>query len=1111
MNLQDLLRLYEAHPKVNAALRLLEEAPDTPLMLRHLSGSAVALVMGALFTRSRRNMVLVHDDADQAAYLYFDLAQFFGKDNVLYLPASFRHSVRYGQEDSGNRLLRTEVLGALRRPEPKIIVASPESLIEKVIDGDELDRRTLRLHVGEQVDTAFITGLLGEFGFQNTDYVYEPGQFAVRGSLIDVYSWSYEYPYRIDFFGDEVESIRSFDVETQLSKDRFDEIEIMPQSQLGENDRAVPVSDYFAPDTLMGFNDADYCLRQMDRMCQEVPEGAARCHLLDGSAFFEGLTQRFACLEFGAQGHFDRLAAIDFRCLPQEPFGKNFDYASQRIGQLLAEGKRMFLLSNNARQTERVRSIFAERGSVEFTAVDDTLHEGFLDQDLDILCYTDHQLFDRFHKYSLRSDKARSGKMALTLKELMQFQYGDYVVHLDHGIGRFGGLFKTTINGKEQEVMKIMYKDNDVILVSIHSLDRVTKYRGKEGEEPVIHKLSSGAWDKIKERSKKKIKDIARDLIQLYAARMQEKGFAYGPDTYLQEALEASFIYEETPDQNKAIADVKRDMESDRPMDRLVCGDVGFGKTEIAIRAAFKAVADGKQVAVLVPTTVLALQHYNTFCERLRDLPCTVDYLSRTRSAADVKKLLSELPQGKPDILIGTHKLVGKDVHFKDLGLLIIDEEQKFGVSVKEKLRQMKTQVDTLTLTATPIPRTLQFSLMGARDLSSLTTPPANRYPIQTEVCPFDKEVIRDGIMLELERNGQVFFVTNRIADLPNLEAIVRQVAPQARTAIAHGQMEGEKLEKIIVDFINHEYDVLICTSIVENGVDIPNVNTIFVNSAQKFGLSDLHQLRGRVGRTNRKAFCYLLAPPDEYLSADARRRLQAIESFSELGSGMSIALQDLDIRGAGNMLGAEQSGFIADLGFETYQRILKEAVFELKNEEFSDLYHPAPESPANTGADYVADCQLEADLALYFDETYIPGSGERMSLYREMDQLADEAAVDAFEKRLLDRFGPMPREGRDLLDLTRIKLLAKRLGMEKVVLKNGQMICYFVRNLESPYYQSEAFDGILLYAQEHFRTTRLREVQGRRSMVVAPVADTDAAFTALKAMAKDSAAGQTA
>lgn len=1105
MTLEDLLKRYQHHPQVKAASHVLSSQPDQSLFLKGLAGSSRSLVLAALSAQLQRPMVLVHDDNDQAAYLYHDLCCLLGKERVQMLPSSFRHSIKFGKQDDGNHILRTEVLSALNQGSANIVVAYPESFVELVISQEELSKHSLEIHVGESLDTDFVVGLLNEFGFQQVDYVYEPGQYALRGSLIDVYSWSYEMPYRIDFFGNEVESIRSFEVETQLSKDRLNAVQIVSENRQEHISQAVPVSQYFNEHCLWGFFDWDYCLHRMNRAVEELPEGFDASRYIDGTSFLEQVKQGFQLMEFGTQPHIGKHSAIDFQCSPQELFGKNFDLAAERIGEWFRKGYECCLLSHHRKQLDRIQSIVAERDdTISFQTIEQTLHEGFTDHQLQLLCYTDHQLFDRFHKYSLRSDKAHSGKMALSLKELMQFQYGDYVVHLDHGIGRFGGLFRTEMNGRMQEVLKIMYKDNDVIFVNIHSLHRVAKYRGKEGDEPTIHKLSGGAWEKVKQRSKKKIKDIARDLIKLYAARLQEDGFAYSPDSYLQESLEASFIYEDTPDQSKATTDIKHDMESRKPMDRLVCGDVGFGKTELAIRAAFKAVSDSKQVAVLVPTTVLALQHYHTFRERLKDLPCRVDYLSRTRTAADTRQLLAQLKEGKIDILIGTHKLIGKNVVFKDLGLLIIDEEQKFGVAVKEKLRQLKTHIDTLTLTATPIPRTLQFSLMGARDLSVLSTPPANRYPIQTEIHSFNRDIIREGIEFEMERNGQVFFVHNRIGDLHRIQGILHEVCPQARSVVAHGQMNGEEMEKIIIDFINFEYDVLICTSIVENGIDIPNANTIFIDDAHKFGLSDLHQLRGRVGRSNKKAFCYLLAPPMSYLNTDAKRRLQAIESFAELGSGLNIAMQDLDIRGAGDMLGAEQSGFIADLGFETYQRILKEAIHELKTEEFVELYQ---QESAQTGLDkmeFVSDCQLESDLSLFFDESYIPGSSERMSLYREMDQLETKEAIEAFQQRLVDRFGPLPKEGEDLIRFVHIRLLAKQLGMEKLSLKNQQLIGCFVSNHQSPFYESATFDKVLRYVSEHFRKTKLREMQGKRSIVVVDVPDTHRALQILQEMLQD-------
>lgn len=811
-----------------------------------------------------------------------------------------------------------------------------------------------------------------------------------------------------------------------------------------------------------------------------------RAKLITGEDFLHAALG-FCRLHFGTRPTGVADATLTFSMEAQPIYHKNFDLVSESFHKYLEDGYTLYILSDVEKQATRIRAIFEDRGDdIPFTSVNKTIHEGFADETLRVCLFTDHQLFDRFHKFNLKSDKARSGKLSLSLKELNQFTTGDYIVHIDHGIGQFGGLVRTEVNGKMQEAIRLIYQNNDIIFVSIHSLHKLSKYKGKDsGEPPKLSKLGTGAWEKMKERTKSKVKDIARDLILLYSKRKQEKGFAYSPDSFMQHELEASFIYEDTPDQMKATVDVKADMENDRPMDRLICGDVGFGKTEVAIRAAFKAVSDNKQVAVLVPTTVLAFQHYQTFSERLKDFPCRIEYISRARTAKEIRETLKDLKEGNINIIIGTHRIVGKDVTFKDLGLLIIDEEQKFGVSVKEKLRQLKANVDTLTMTATPIPRTLQFSLMGARDLSSITTPPPNRYPVQTEVERFNPDIIREAINFEMSRNGQVFFINNRIQNIYEMEALVKREVPDARIAVGHGQMEPEKLEKIILDFVNYEYDVLIATSIVESGIDVPNANTIIINNAQQFGLSDLHQLRGRVGRSNRKAFCYLLSPPLSSLTQEARRRLQAIENFSELGSGIHIAMQDLDIRGAGNMLGAEQSGFIADLGYETYQKILEEAVDELKAEEFADLYSNATENRPDTGSEYVRETYIESDLELMFPPTYIPNDSERVSLYRELDKMEEERDILAFTERLKDRFGKVPKEGKELIRVVRLRRMAKTLGMEKVILKKGQMSIFLVTNPESPYYESEAFDKLLGFIQKHPRECTLREQNGKRSIVI--------------------------
>lgn len=1036
-----------------------------------------------------------------------------GTERILFFPSSFRRSVKYGQKDAANEILRTEVLSRLQKGEEGLcIVTYPDALAEKVVSRQELSENTLKLHVGERVDTGFITDVLHSYGFEYVDYVYEPGQYAVRGSIIDVFSFSSEYPYRIDFFGNDVESIRTFEVDSQLSKEKKESIVIVPDLAV-TGKVTTSFLDFIPKDTTLAMRDFlwlreriqvvhDESLTPQALASQEAEENGGitlEGKLIDGSEFTVRALD-FRRMEFGNKPTGTPDATLTFHTTAQPIFHKNFDLVAESFKEYLNRGYALYICSDSTKQTDRIKAIFEDRGDrIQFTAVERTLHEGFADDTLKLCLFTDHQLFDRFHKYNLKSDKARSGKVALSLKELNQFTPGDYVVHTDHGVGRFSGLVRIPNGDTTQEVMKLVYQNEDVVFVSIHSLHKVSKYKGKEGEAPRLNKLGTGAWEKLKERTKTKIKDIARDLIKLYSQRREEKGFAYSPDSFLQRELEASFIYEDTPDQSKATADVKQDMERDMPMDRLVCGDVGFGKTEVAIRAAFKAVADNKQVAVLVPTTVLAYQHFQTFRDRLKGLPCRVEYLSRARTAAQAKAVIKGLEAGDVNILIGTHRILGKDVKFKDLGLLIIDEEQKFGVSVKEKLRQMKVNVDTLTMTATPIPRTLQFSLMGARDLSVISTPPPNRYPIQTEVHTFSEEVIADAINFEMSRNGQVFLVNNRIANLPELKAMILRHIPDCRIAIGHGQMEPAELEQIIFGFVNYDYDVLIATTIIESGIDIPNANTIIINQAQNFGLSDLHQMRGRVGRSNKKAFCYLLAPPLSSLTPEAKRRLQAIENFSDLGSGIHIAMQDLDIRGAGNMLGAEQSGFIADLGYETYQKILSEAVHELKTDEFAELYADELKGEGViSGEEFVEECQVESDLELLLPANYVTGSSERMLLYRELDGLTLDRDVDAFRSRLEDRFGPIPPETEELLRIVPLRRLAARLGVEKVFLKGGRMTLFFVNNAESPYYQSAAFGKMIDYMMKYTRRCDLREQNGRRSMLVKDIPNVETAVSVL-------------
>lgn len=1052
----------------------------------------------------------VLNDLEEAGYFYHDMVQLTGSSDIYFFPSAYRRAIKYGHTDPANEILRTEVLSRLQDTRtPFVIVTYPDALAEKVVNREILKENTLKISVGEKLDTMFVSDVLDAYGFEQVDYVYEPGQYARRGSILDVFSFAYEFPYRIDFFGNEVETIRSFDVETQLSKEKLDSIYIVPEMK-HDRQSGTSLLGSLPPRTLLAFRDLAWCKERIDSLYNDEPVTGDEDSFADASAMRERLVAGdeflkealdFRRLHIGNKAAGTADATVVFATESQPIYHKNFDLVSESFHKYLDRGFTLYILSDVEKQTTRIRTIFEDRGDpIPFTPVNKTIHAGFADETLRICLFTDHQLFDRFHKFNLKSEKARSGKISLTLKELNQFTTGDYIVHIDHGVGQFGGLVRTEVNGKMQEAIKLIYQNNDIIFVSIHALHKLSKYKGKDsGEPPKLSKLGTGAWEKMKERTKKKVKDIARDLILLYSKRKQEKGYAYSPDSFMQHELEASFIYEDTPDQMKATNEVKEDMENRRPMDRLICGDVGFGKTEVAIRAAFKAVADNKQVAVLVPTTVLAFQHFQTFSERLKDFPCRIDYISRARTSAQIKAILKDTAEGKVDILVGTHRIVSKDVRFKDLGLLIIDEEQKFGVSVKEKLRQLKTNVDTLTMTATPIPRTLQFSLMGARDLSSITTPPPNRYPVQTEVERFNPDIIREAINFEMSRNGQVFFINNRIQNIYEIEALVRREVPDARIAVGHGQMEPDKLEKIILDFVNYEYDVLIATSIVESGIDVPNANTIIINNAQQFGLSDLHQLRGRVGRSNRKAFCYLLSPPLSTLSQEARRRLQAIENFSELGSGIHIAMQDLDIRGAGNMLGAEQSGFIADLGYETYQKILEEAVDELKSDEFADLYAKAEKGKRDSGSTYVRETFIESDLELLFPPTYIPNDSERISLYRELDNMEEERDIRAFTDRLKDRFGKVPKTGKELIRIVRLRRMAKKLGMEKIVLKKGRMSLYLVSNAESPYYQSEAFDRLLGFIQQHPRECTLRDQNGKRSILIKNVPTVETACQLLQ------------
>ena len=1138
MTLQDIAKLYGRSPQANALVDLLKKKSVHSLFLQGLVCSSASMFFGSMKTRLKRSVLFVLDDADEAGYFYHDLTQMLGQESVFFFPSSYRRAVKYGQRDAANEILRTEVLARLSAGNPIFIVSYPDALAELVVSKQHLDEKILKLSVGQQIPQVDVVHQLRDFKLQEVDYVYEPGQFAVRGSIIDVYSYSCEFPFRIDFFGDEIDTIRTFSIEDQLSKDKRESIEVVPELATGQTVKQCFLQ-FLEPSALVVMKDYTYlhdCIEKIyndgfsTQSLTEQLEGATEMeaerirqemkkelNLVSATDFQHALCEHVR-VEFGkmaegvlarkqdqlaeVKGHSN--AVISFDMAPQPLFHKNFQLLAQTLEDYQLKGYTLYILADSQKQQQRLKDIFAseelEKYKIQFKPVDKTIHEGFVDHEKKACLFTDHQIFDRFHKYNLRSDSARAGKMALTMKELQEMAPGDFIVHVDFGIGRFGGLVRVPTGDSYQEMIRIFYANHDIVDVSIHSLYKISKYRrGDTGEPPRLSILGSGAWDKLKNKAKKRIKDIARDLIKLYAKRRKEKGFAYSSDSYLQHELEASFLYEDTPDQSKATADVKKDMESKRPMDRLVCGDVGFGKTEVAIRAAFKAACDGKQVAVLVPTTVLAYQHYQTFMHRLEQLPVTVDYLSRARSAKDTRQILQSLEEGKIDILIGTHKLISKTVHWHDLGLLIIDEEQKFGVSTKEKLRQLKVNVDTLTMSATPIPRTLQFSLMGARDMSIMRTPPPNRFPIHTEVVTFNAETISDAINFEMSRNGQVYFVCDRIAKLPELKMLIEKKVPDCRIAIGHGQMKPEELEKIIMGFINYDFDVLLSTTIVENGIDISNANTIIVMDAHHFGLSDLHQMRGRVGRSNKKAFCYLIAPPKAALTFDARRRLEALETFSDLGSGFNLAMQDLDIRGAGNLLGSEQSGFMEDLGYETYQKILSQAVTELKNEEFNDLYQEEmKEGEQLTGDDFVDDCAVDSDLEMYFPDSYVPGSAERMLLYRELDHLDRDEEVEAFRQRMIDRFGPIPKEGDELIHVVGLRRVGKLLGCEKILLKGGAMQLQFVSNVDSPFYRSKMFSRVIAYATSHIQDCALKEKNNKRILRISHVKSVEQARSLL-------------
>ncbi len=1106
--------LYLNRESTNSVLVEVKKGSSSKLYLKGLAGSSVSLVASAVLNQQENPFLFIVNDKEEAAYLYNDLSNLIGGNRVYFFPSSFKRSVQYGQTLPEGVIQRTDVLALLPRlynnPKQRVaIITYPDALVENVATVETLEKNTLVIRKGEKVSQSFINELLDEYGFERVEFVFEPGQYSIRGSIIDIFSFSSANPYRVDFFGDDVESIREFSVEDQLSFEQLDYITIIPNMQSAkELSDGVMLADVLPTNCITWIKNTELAISRMNELFElgkQVPEkeNLYTGRYSSGKELFEYLKKQVV-IEFGLKHLFKPDLPVDFNISPQPPIHKNFELLTSNILGYESNGYETYILADNPHQFERLTDIFQSLNSkIHFIPVTGTIHEGFIDHTLKICIYTDHQLFDRFHKFKLKHEF--SGRDSISLQELVNLQPGDYVVHIDHGIGVFGGLVKTVVNGKKQEAVRLIYQDNDTLLVNIHNLHRISKYRGKDAEKPKVYKLGTGAWQKLKQNTKRKIKDIAKDLIALYAKRKAEQGFSFSPDTYMQQELEASFIFEDTPDQEKATIAVKEDMESGMPMDRLVCGDVGFGKTEVAIRAAFKAVADSKQVAVLVPTTILALQHYQTFRTRLKEFPCSVDMISRMKPAKSQKETLMKVSEGKVDILIGTHAILKDTIKFKDLGLLIVDEEQKFGVSAKEKLKKMRVNIDTLTLTATPIPRTLQFSLMGARDLSIINTPPPNRHPILTELHTFNTQIIKEAIEYEVSRGGQVFFVHNRVQNIREVEQMINKICPKVKTVVGHGQLEPSQLEKTMLDFISGDYDVLISTSIIESGLDIPNANTIIINNAHMFGLSDLHQLRGRVGRSNKKAFCYLITPPLESLTNDARRRLKAIEEFSDLGSGFSIAMQDLDIRGAGNLLGGEQSGFIADIGFETYHRILDEAINELKENEFKELFAEKADhlsdvkvwKPAN------ADCHVETDLELLLPDSYVSSVPERMRLYRELDSLERPEDLEKFMARMVDRFGPLPQQAVELLNVVKLRWIAISLGMEKVTLKNGVMVGYFISNQLSPFYRSDTFSQLITYIQKFPDIFQLKEGKEKLSLTVKKIENISEAISMLQQISK--------
>ena len=1088
MSKQEIVNQYQKSAKTQQVLNEIQR-DQNHFQIKNLVGSSLSFVISETFKKAEKPYLLIFNDKEEAAYYLNDLEQLLGDKNALFYPGSYRRPYQIDETDNANVLLRSEVLNRINsRKKPAVIVTYPEALFEKVVTKKELERNTLKLSVEENVSLDFVNEVLFEYHFKRVDFVTEPGEFSVRGGIIDVFSFSNDEPFRIEFFGDEVDSIRTFDVETQLSKEKIRKVSIMPNVENKTlQEKRESFLKYISSNTVVFTKNRELLTGSLDKLfskaenvfdelSKEISHSKPEDLFCNGD-FIKNQLSEFTVASLQSYTYGDQ-TIIDFETKPQPSFNKQFDLLIENLNEHHENGFTSYIFCANEQQSQRFHDIFDDaKKEVHYQTVVFPLHQGFIDLDEKLVCYTDHQIFERYHKFRLKNGYAK--KQSITIKELSNLEIGDYVTHMDHGIGKFGGLQKIDVEGKKQEAIKLIYGDRDLLYVSIHSLHKISKFSGKDGKAPKVYKLGSGAWKKIKQKTKKRVKEIAYDLIKLYAKRRMQKGFAFGPDTHIQHELEASFIYEDTPDQFTSTQDVKADMEKEQPMDRLVCGDVGFGKTEIAIRAAFKAVDNGKQVAILVPTTILAFQHYKTFTKRLENFPVKVDYLNRFRTTKQRNTAIEGINDGSVDIVIGTHQLTNKKIQFKDLGLLIIDEEQKFGVAVKDKLKMLKENVDTLTLTATPIPRTLQFSLMAARDLSVITTPPPNRHPIDTQVIRFSEETIRDAITYEISRGGQVFFIHNRIENIKEVAGLLQRLVPNANIGIGHGQMEGKKLEGLMLDFMTNEFDVLVSTTIVESGLDVTNANTIFINNANNFGLSDLHQMRGRVGRSNKKAFCYFITPPYHMMTDDARKRIEALVLFSDLGSGINIAMKDLEIRGAGDLLGGEQSGFINDIGFDTYQKILSEAIEELKENEFKELYSSEEKKPKK----FIKEVQIDTDFEILYPDNYINAITERLNLYSELSTIDTESALLEYEQRLIDRFGELPIQAVDLLDSVRLKWFAKNLGLEKVILKQKRMIGYFVSDQQSPFYQTEAFANMLKYVQQHPKSCVMKEKQTKSGL----------------------------